>query len=316
MKMAIISLTTPGHKLAQEISRNLEEDHTVLRMDLFHKNVAETLKSIITQYDCILGIMASGILVRGICPLIQTKIQDPAVLVMDENGQQVISLLSGHLGGGNDYAIKIASIMGADPVITTATDVQGKMGVDSLARRYHLHLDDPKKIKILNQALVEGKEVELALSNNLEYILEDEQVRKSYRISKKSCKTSKISSSPLIEATFNDNKTFNDTKIILTPEKLVVGVGARKGVSGEFVLRAVKEALLALELPLERIDSLATAEPKQDEKGILEAADILGRPLEIISLKDIKEFEHPDCSQSLVVKKPLVWGVFVNPLLY
>ena len=85
MKMAIISLTTSGRKLAQEISRNLEEDHTVLNVDLFHKNVVQTLKDIINQYDCILGIMASGIMVRTICPLIQNKIQDPAVLVMDED---------------------------------------------------------------------------------------------------------------------------------------------------------------------------------------------------------------------------------------
>ena len=256
--------------------------------------------SIITQYDCILGIMATGIMVRSICPLIQSKIQDPAVLVMDEKGKQVISLLSGHLGGGNDYALKIARIIGADPVITTATDVQGKIGVDSLARRYHMHLDHPPKIKILNGALVEGKQVELAVSNHLEYIFKDEQVQKSY-------KTSLVTADKQIEA------KFNATKIVLTPEKLVVGVGARKGVSGEAVLGAVKEALLTLDIPLKRIDALATAEPKHDEKGILEAAHILGRSLEIISLDRIKDFEHPDCSQSLLVKKTFGVGGICEP---
>jgi cobalt-precorrin 5A hydrolase len=300
MKIAIIYLTSRGQKLAQQLSRSLEDDHTVLRTDLFCKNVARTLKHTFNRYDCILGIMASGIMVRSICPLIKTKIHDPAVLVMDENGKQVISLLSGHYGGGNDFTLKIAYLIGADPVITTATDVQGKLGVDSLARRYYLYLDEPKNIRTLNQALVEGKKVKLALPPGLEYIFKDQKVQKSYN-------TSLNTANKQIEVIFNDKK------IILTQERLVVGLGARKDISGEAVLIAIKEALQTLELPLKRIDTLATAEPKQDERGILKAADILGLPLEIVSLDQIKEFKHPDYSPSTLVKKTFGVGGICEP---
>lgn len=290
MKIAIISLTKTGRKLAQKIFLNLEGDHTVLRTDIFHKNVAQILENAFVKYDCIVGVMASGIMVRSICHLIKSKTQDPAVLVVDETGKKVISLLSGHLGGGNDFAIKIARLIGADPVITTATDVQGKIGVDSLARRYHLYLDDPKKIILINQALVEGEKAELAIPKKFEYIFEEEEVQRSY---KKIVNTQNKQIQVL----------YNKTKIILKPENLVVGLGARKDVSVKLVVAAIKQALQSLSLPLGRVDALATAEPKRDEIGIIKAADILGLPLEVISLNRIMDFEHPDCSHSSLVTK-------------
>lgn len=300
MKLAIISLSTLGRNLAQDISRKLEGDHTVIKTDIFHKNVFITLKNIFDQYDCIVGVMASGIMVRSLCPLVKSKTYDPAVLVVDEKGKHVISLLSGHLGGGNDFTLKIARLIRADPVITTATDAQGKVGVDSLARKYYFYLDDPGKIMVINRALLEGKTVELALPNDFEYIFKDEMVKRSYKkILNTQDKHIKI--------------LFNKTNIILTPEKLVVGLGARKDVSVQSVLTAVKEALHTLNLPLERVDAVATAEPKSEEMGIIKAADILGRPLEIISLNRIMEFEHPDCSTSSLVKKTFGVGGICEP---
>ena len=91
--------------------------------------------------------MATGIMIRNICPLIKNKKDDPAVLIIDEKGKHVISLLSGHLGGGNEFSIKIANIINGESVITTSTDINNKFGVDCLARKYYLKIDDISKIK-------------------------------------------------------------------------------------------------------------------------------------------------------------------------
>ena len=293
MKLAIISVTLQGQNVANRIAQILKDDHTVLTIDLYHKNVKDTIGKIFSQYDCILGIMASGIMIRSVCSLLKDKTKDPAILVMDEREKHVITLLSGHIGGGNDYNLKIAELVSADSVITTATDVIDKMGIDTLARKYYLNINNPSKIRFINKALVEGKNVELALTSQFEFVYEDKLVKESYlRIPSK---FSKI-------AAYSNNNT-----IILTPKKLVVGLGARKGISKNDVLFAVEEAFNTLRLPILRIDALATAEPKKEENGILEAAKELDVPLEIISLNKLRSFKDSQCSESYWVKK--VFGV-------
>ena len=98
-------------------------------------------------------------MIRNICPLIKGKNEDPAILIIDEKGKHVISLLSGHLGGGNEFSIKIANIIDAEPIITTATDINDKFGVDCLARKYYMNIDDISKIKPINSALLNDEHV-------------------------------------------------------------------------------------------------------------------------------------------------------------
>src|SRR3989337_1327794 len=101
--------------------------------------------------------MASGIVVRSIAPFLKNKAEDPAVVVVDEKGRYVISLLSGHLGGANKLAEDIAKIIGAKPVITTATDVNNLPCIEDIAEKFHLAIEDVKKIKVVNSAIVNGR---------------------------------------------------------------------------------------------------------------------------------------------------------------
>ena len=180
MKIALLSVTKNGRMIVKNIHTILEEDPSVIKVDMFHKNIKETLYNIFNSYDCIIGVMATGIMIRNICTLIKNKNEDPAVLVIDEMGKHVISLISGHLGGANDFSIKIADIIDAEPIITTSTDINNKLGIDSLARRYYLKIDDISKIKYINSALINDERVEIAFNPKLNYIWEDLDVKKSY----------------------------------------------------------------------------------------------------------------------------------------
>lgn len=101
--------------------------------------------------------MAAGIAVRAVAPHIVSKASDPAVLVMDECGKHCISLLSGHLGGANAWAREVAAAVGADPVITTATDVHGYRAPDDVARELHMRVEPLGALKPVNSAIAEGK---------------------------------------------------------------------------------------------------------------------------------------------------------------
>jgi cobalt-precorrin 5A hydrolase len=293
MRFAIISVTKQGQKIAKDIELVLKDDPTVIKVDVFHKNVKETVNKLFNDYDCWVSIMATGIMVRIICPLIKSKLNDPAVLVVDENKKHVISLLSGHLGGGNQFSIKIAGVIGAVPVITTATDLKCKMGIDALANQYWFDIQQPQLIKEVNQLLAEDGKVDLYLPPRFRFLENHPFVIRSYQIHtwEKSFVRASLPGKDL-------NKELD-----LYPKRIVVGLGSKKGVTGDQVFFAIRSALQHLHLPLERLDALATADVKKDEKGILDAASKSRLPLEIVHLNEIADFNHPDCTPSQLVQR-------------
>ena len=104
---------------------------------------------------------AVGIAIRAIAPYVKSKTTDPAVVVVDEAGRFAIPILSGHLGGANGLAQKIANLCGAVPVITTATDINGVFAVDQWAKRQNCNLLNPERIKHVSGTLLAGGSVEL-----------------------------------------------------------------------------------------------------------------------------------------------------------
>ena len=144
MKTAIISVSDKGQELASALKDKMDLDSTIIKCDLYHKNVKKYFPVLFYEYDAIIAIMASGILIRSIAPLVESKVTDPAVVNIDDNGKFVISTLSGHLGGANDLANKIAVLIDATPVITTSTDVNKKLGIDVLAKDLYLSIDNTK----------------------------------------------------------------------------------------------------------------------------------------------------------------------------
>ncbi len=112
-------------------------------------------------------VSATGIAVRKIAPLLQHKTLDPAVLVCDENGTQIISLIGGHIGGANRLARKVAGITGGTAVITTATDIHNLVAFDEMAARNRWTVKNPALIKSLNAALLENETIDVLLPEHL-----------------------------------------------------------------------------------------------------------------------------------------------------
>ena len=157
MRTAIISLTTGGGRIAAKISAKTGSQTFARGKDF--DDLADLVAEIFGKFDGLIFICAAGIVVRMIAPHIVSKLSDPAVVVVDERGQNVISLLSGHIGRANELTCEIAEVLEANPVITTATDVVGKFSVDAVATKLGL-LPEPKEaIKAINSAILRGEDV-------------------------------------------------------------------------------------------------------------------------------------------------------------
>ena len=164
---AVWILTPNGAVLANKILRGLPDVCVYASQriaDQFSRyrtfdNLAKSIEQEFQQYTCHIFVMSTGIVVRLIAGLIRHKTVDPAVVVVDDRGRHAISLLSGHIGGANELTLRIADIIGARPVITTATDVNQLPAIDILAKAQNLHIENPSAIKNVNMAILKGKTI-------------------------------------------------------------------------------------------------------------------------------------------------------------
>ena len=289
MNISIISVTNQGKEISDKLYDILIKNPTILSVKQYHKNVFKTIDQEFDNSDCIIGIMASGIMIRAISSHVNSKLSDPAVLLIDDNANFVISLLSGHIGGANDLTNYISSILDATAVITTSTDVNHKVGIDSIARQYYFSLENPKNIKFINKALVSNQTVNLTLPHKFDYIIDD-YLKKSYDIS------------------FDDDldciiACINNQEVVLKPKQLVMGIGARRDISSQKVFDAITKACEILNIPPDRIDFFATADVKSKEKGILTNVSRFNKELVIVDMDVIKNYNNNECSHSDFVMK-------------
>ncbi|MGC9517699.1 MAG: cobalt-precorrin 5A hydrolase [Methanomicrobiales archaeon] len=292
MNVAILVVNLPGYKLALTISEKLKNDPTIFKVDIFQKKVKNTLKKIFNDYDIIIGIMASGIMVRSLCGLIKNKYTDPGILIIDDNSKNVISLLSGHLGGANQFSKKISKLLGSECIITTSTDVNNKIGIDEIARHHFFEINDFKNIKTINTALVANNIVKLYVPEQFGYLKENSIIKNSYEIS-------------IDDETTVITACVDSESLILKPKEMVLGLGSKRGVSTYQVTNAVKKALKFLNLPIERIDKISTADIKKDELGIINFANKYDKPIEIISIDSLKNFKRVKLTKSSFVQEVL-----------
>ena len=248
--------------------------------------------------------MASGILIRSIAPLVESKTTDPAVINIDDNGKFVISTLSGHLGGANELTGKISSLIGATAVITTSTDVNRKLGIDVLARDLYLSIDDTKEILYFNKAILEGREISLTVNPNKNFsYLFDYLNRNTLEIEVSIYYSSKVNPDEI-------HVSLDDHEMILKERKVVVGIGCRRGKEFKFILEGFNKSLEELNMLPSRVNMLASAEIKKDEKGILELSEKLEIPVEFVDIDKLKLFESRDVSKSdFVYSKFGIYGV-------
>ena len=304
MKVAIISVSDKGKKLALAIKEQLDNDSTIIKADTFHKNVKKHLKITFYEYDAIIAIMASGILIRSSAPYIESKTVDPAVLNIDDNGNFVISTLSGHLGGANKLTNKIAKLIGATPVITTSSDINNKLGIDVLANDLFLSIDNPREILFINKAILDSEEISLTINPDRDF---------NYLFKYLSNNTLEINISINYSSKVKKDEihaVFDDHEIILKEKKLVVGIGCRRGKECEKIYDGFNQSLMQLNVDKSRVNQLASAEIKKDEKGILELSDKLNIPVSFVDLDKLKLFESNDIQKSDFVRSKFgIYGV-------
>jgi len=278
MRLAIISVTNQGALLGSAVADTLCNDHQV---DVFAKqsrnplnvtpyeSLSTLLPDIFSCYDGFIFIMATGIVVRVIAPYIQDKRIDPAIVVMDENGQYVISLLSGHIGGANELATLVGELVGAQPVITTATDVGKKPAVDMLAVKLNLQIEPFSQLKYLNAAIVNGDRVNFFIDTSLPNQELYWQTAEKLGILLQDIKQIHTAAYDAAVCITDQDLSVSKLHLYLKPMPLAVGIGCRRGTTSAEILAAVTDACYQIGYRTDSVTMIASTIVKQDEAGLL-----------------------------------------------
>ena len=136
------------------------------RLRFVYSNTDEWAKVQMSAKNELLFIGACGIAVRAIAPWVVNKLYDSPVLVMDELGTYVIPILSGHVGGANEIAVKIGEMTGSIPVITTATDLNKSFAVDIFAKKNYLYIENKNGIAKVSSKVLRGEKINIAIESH------------------------------------------------------------------------------------------------------------------------------------------------------
>ena len=289
-KLAIWAITPHGATQADRLADGLPGADIYVSHSLAEKKSAHieferltpTVAEKFGQYTGHIFMMSTGIVVRVLAPLIKSKTKDPAVVVVDDLGKNAISLLSGHIGGANELTLKVAVIIGADPVITTATDINQVPAIDVLAMENGLYIENPAAIKSVNMALLKKETIGVHDPLNIlskKLLKLESAVFKSFMHNIKN----------LSQQNEIDNNSFvyiddaiNDLPartLILRPPSLVAGIGCNRGTDSEEICAHLKEVLKAHRLASTSLKCLASIDVKKDEPGLIAVAQSLALPL-------------------------------------
>lgn len=296
MRTALFALTESGAQLALRLSEALGDGGTIhlperLRSSVitscetvYFTRLADVIKTAFVRYDALICVMATGIVVRMIAPYTTSKLYDPAVIVFDEAGHHGISLLSGHVGGANELTRNLCAAVGADPVITTATDVTGVLAPDAIAARLALRPVPKAAIQTVNTALLEGKTLTYYLDASLsEAPFYEEQLRREdvqVRSFQGAIPSVGADEFRVVIVQADDIPNMHEPRTLyLTPRRLIAGVGCRAGVPEAKILRALTEACGMIGREPSAIDLFASTVVKSHEDGLLLAVRTLGREI-------------------------------------
>ena len=292
MQIEIISFTEQGRQTAEKIEKcmrtNSQIQGQVSRYD--GRNLEQSLQEWCGQAfwsaQLLIFVGAAGIAVRTIAPFLRDKFTDPAVLVVDEKGNYVIPILSGHVGRANEYAAYLAEKLSATAVITTATDLNKKFAVDVFAQKNKLVIKDRVWAKKISAAILQGEKIGVFCEGGIIGALPEELLGKP--------EAQQISIGI-------------HTESHLIPKAVTIGIGCRKGKLEEELEQFVLEQLEKQQIALESIACVASVDKKKEEPGLVTFCQKYGLEFQTFSPEQLSRVQG-DFAESTFVEETIGVG--------
>ena len=306
-KTSVLAITKNGVKTAQNLKKlfpdwiifapvklSTEDDE----ITWYAESTSEKIVELFKNSNALICIFSLGAVIRLIAPHLKDKKTDPAVIVIDDKTNFVISVLSGHIGGANELTQEIADKLGVMPVITTAADVNKTIAVDLVGRKFNWKIEDESTVTKISADMVNEELIGIfqdagnknwykELPKNVVIYNNLEDLRKS------DSKSFLIISDRII-----DEKLSNKS-VIYRPPSLVIGIGLHWDTTKETIKQGIDYCLDKFKLSSKSIAKLVSIKKPQDVQGLIELGEEMKIPVEYVNREDLAEISAPNPSETV-----------------
>lgn len=314
---AVVAITKHGAAIARLLQERLPSvdvyypekfahgDESSRDIRAFSGSVVQYVPTLFSSYSGLIGIFSLGAMIRLIAPLLKDKKTDPAVVVIDDRAEHVISVLSGHLGGANELTREVAAALGARAVITTASDVGGTIAVDLLGRVYGWEIANFENVTSVSAAVVNEERIVLIQeAGERDWWTYEKPLPPWIQVLDSAAETAALSFdaalviTPRLLTAYETQRLLKNG-VLYRPKVIVLGIGCNRGTSAQEIETVIADTLNKAELAMASVRNVATIDRKADEAGLLEVCQKYGWPLATYSADELNAIEIANPSETV-----------------
>lgn len=308
-KTAIVAITRHGIEIARRIKKRMPDvviyvpaKHNDGGNDIvwFSEQSTQLVGNLFKSYEALICIFSLGAVIRMVAPHLIDKKSDPAVLVVDDRANNVISALSGHLGGANALARLVASFLDAQPVITTAADVNETIAVDLVGKEFNWTIDNFENVTKVSAFMVNEEKIAIyqdagetnwwhgPLPGNVTVVDSIDKI-----------KSQEFKAGLIISDRLVFDETIIEKSVIYRPKSLVVGIGLHWDTSKQTIKSGIDSVFKENRLSFQSIRNLASINRKAKVKGLEEFSIEHSIPVEIYEKDRLSSVDVPNPSSTV-----------------
>ena len=306
-KISILAITKNGVQIGLKIKEffpswkifapeKFSDDNS--NINWYDESTSSKIEELFKSNDAMICLFSLGAVIRLISPHLRDKKTDPAIIVIDDKTNFVISALSGHIGGANQLTNEIAEKLSATPVITTAADVNKTIAVDLVGKEFDWEIDGDSSVTKVSAFMVNEEKIGVFQDAGQKNWWKNELPKNvSIYKSLEEIKNSNSKASLIIsDKIFDYNQ---ETTVIYRPKTLVVGIGLHWDTSKEIIQKGLDDCLKKFSLSKKSIAKLVSIKKPKDVIGLIDFAREMKIPLEYVEREELAKVEIPNPSETV-----------------
>ncbi len=308
-KTAVLAITKNGVKIGQEL-KQIFPDWSVFapskfssennKITWYSEPTSEKIVDLFKNNNALVCLFSLGAVIRLVAPHLKDKKTDPAIIVIDDKTNFVISVLSGHIGGANELTQEIAEKLGALPVITTAADVNRTIAVDLVGREFDWKIDDDSTVTKISAHMVNEEPIGVLQEVGKKNWYKELPKNVTIYTNLQDLKNSNSKAHLIISDRIIDENLRNES-VIYRPPSLVIGIGLHGDTSKEIIRKGIETCIQKFKLSSKSISKLVSIKKPQDVQGLIDIGKEMEIPVEYVDRDELAKINAPNPSETVKV---------------
>ena len=305
--VAVLAITKNGIKIGEKLKELYPNWDIFAPEKLSNQNkeivwysepTTDKIIELFKNSNALICLFSLGAVIRLIAPHLKDKKTDPAVIVIDDKTNFVISVLSGHIGGANELTQEISEKLNALPVITTAADVNKTIAVDLVGREFGWRIDDDTTVTKISAHMVNAEPIGIFQQTNDQKWYK--QLPKNVTIydSLEELKKSNSKAHLIISDEIIDNELSQES-VIYRPQSLVIGIGLHWDTTKDTIKEGIEHCLKKFNLSSKSIAKLVSIKKPEDVQGLIDLGKEMQVPVEYVDREELAEIITPNPSTTV-----------------